>query len=105
MQCASVKKMAGRHFCNWTKTVVGDRIEDRGNNLDSEISTLDNTAVYNNNDTNNNLLAAIGLLPGGSSFVHVHNYGKGVKNLKTEELHEKHAVATWSLGNHLSIRL
>jgi hypothetical protein len=26
---------------------------------------------------NNNLLTAIGLLPGGSSFVHVHNYEKG----------------------------
>ena len=59
-------------------------------------------ALYNNN---NNLLTAIGLLPDGSSFVHVHNYEKGAKNLKPGGLHEKHAVATWSLGNHLSIRL
>ena len=51
------------------------------------------------------MLTAIGLLSGGSSFVHVHNYEKGAKNLKSEGLHEKHAVATWSLGNHLSIRL
>ena len=58
-----------------------------------------------NNNNNNNFLTAIGLLPGGSSFVHVHNYGKGVKNLKTGGLHEKHAVPIWSLGNHLSIRL
>ena len=59
---------------------------------------------YNNNN-NNNLLTATGLLPGGSSFVHVHNYGKGAKNLKSGGLHEKHAVATWSLGNQLSICL
>ena len=34
----------------------------------------------NNNNNNNNLLTAIGLLPGGSSSVHVHNYEKGAKN-------------------------
>ena len=61
--------------------------------------------VYNNNNNNNNLLTAIGLLPGGSGFVHVHNYEQGAKNLKPGGLDEKHAVATCSLGNHLSIRL
>jgi len=27
------------------------------------------------------------------------------KKFKSGELHEKHVVATWSLGNHLGIRL
>ena len=58
-----------------------------------------------NNNSNNSLLTAIGLLPGGSSFVHAHSYEKGTKNLKPGGLHEKHAVATWSLGNQLSICL
>jgi len=30
---------------------------------------------------------------------------QGSKKFKSGGLHEKHAVATWSLGNHLSIRL
>ena len=58
---------------------------------------------YNNN--NNIYLTAIGLLPGGSGCIHVHIYEKGARNLKPGGLPEKHAVATWSLGNHLSIRL
>jgi len=29
----------------------------------------------------------------------------GSKKCKSGGLHEKHAVATWGLGNHLSIRL
>ena len=62
--------------------------------------------VYNNNNNNNNnLLIAIGLLPGGSGFVQYTIIKKGVKYLKPGGLHEKQAVATWSLGNHLSIRL
>jgi hypothetical protein len=32
-------------------------------------------------------------------IIHVHKYEIKVS------LHEKHAVATWSLGNHFSIRL
>jgi hypothetical protein len=31
------------------------------------------------------------------------NYGS--KKLKSRGLHEKHAVATWSLGNHFSVHL
>ena len=57
------------------------------------------------NNNNNIYLTAIGLLPGGSGFIHVHIYEKGARNLKPGGLHEKHAVATWSLGNHLSICL
>ena len=44
-------------------------------------------------------VTANGLLPGGI------NMNKGSKKFKSGGLHEKHAVATWSLGNHLSIRL
>ena len=51
-----------------------------------------------NNNNNNNLLTAIGLLPGGSGFVHVYNYVKGSKNLKPVGLREKHAGAAWGLG-------
>ena len=61
------------------------------------------TWFNNNNKNNNNLLTATRLLPGGSSSVHGQNYEKGAKNLKPGGLHEKLAVATWSLGNHLSI--
>ena len=60
-----------------------------------------NFYIYNNN----NILTAIRLLPGDSSSVHAHNYEKGATNLKPGALHEKHAVATWSVGNHLSICL
>jgi hypothetical protein len=36
----------------------------------------------------------------------VHKYmNYGSKKFKSGGLHEKHAVATWSLGNHFSIRL
>jgi len=33
------------------------------------------------------------------------NMKKVTRNFKSRGLHEKHAVATWKLGNHLSIRL
>jgi hypothetical protein len=33
------------------------------------------------------------------------NMNYGSKKFKSGGLHEKHVVATWSLGNHLSIRL
>jgi len=39
-------------------------------------------------------------------ILHVHKYEKKVtKKFNSERLHEKHVVATWKLGNHLSIRL
>jgi hypothetical protein len=37
------------------------------------------------------------------AVVMIHVYKS--KKFKSGGLHEKHAVATWSLGNHLSIRL
>jgi hypothetical protein len=53
-------------------------------------------------------LTAIGLSPGGSGYLHVYKYKKLIINkftFKAGGLHEKHIVATWNLGNHLSIRL
>jgi hypothetical protein len=57
----------------------------------------------NNNNNNNNLLTASGLSPGGSGYFTL-NYVKPTK-FKTGGLHEKHVVATWNLGSHLSIYL
>jgi len=52
------------------------------------------------------LLTAIGLLPGGSGyFTCKQNLKLVTTRFKSEGLHEKHIVATWNLGNHLSICL
>ena len=52
------------------------------------------------------LLTAIGLLPGGSSyFTCKQNMKLVTTRFKSGGLHEKHVVATWNLGNHLSICL
>ena len=55
---------------------------------------------------NNILFTAIGLLPGGSGYFTCTQNMKLVTNkFKSGGLHEKHVVATWNLGNHLSICL
>ena len=52
------------------------------------------------------LLAAIGLSPGGAGyFTCIQNMKLGTKKFKSGGLHEKHVVATWNVGNHLSICL
>ena len=53
------------------------------------------------------LLTAIWLSPGGSGYLHVHKYEKKevTRKFKSGGLHERHVVATWKLGDHLSIRL
>ena len=52
------------------------------------------------------LFTAIGLLPGGSGyFTCIQNMKLVTTRFKSGGLHEKHVVATWNLGNHLSIRL
>jgi len=52
------------------------------------------------------LLTAIGLLPGGSGyFTCIQNMKLVTTKFKWGGLHEKHVVATWNLGNHLSICL
>jgi len=52
------------------------------------------------------LLTAIGFLPGGSGyFTCIQNLKLVTTKFKLGGLHEKHVVATWNLGNHLSICL
>ena len=52
------------------------------------------------------LFTAIGLLPGGSGyFTCKQNMKLVTTRFKSGRLHEKHVVATWNLGNHLSICL
>ena len=52
------------------------------------------------------LFTAIGLLPGGSGYVTCKQNMKLVNTrFKSGGLHEKHVVATWNVGNHLSICL
>jgi len=58
-----------------------------------------NSPYYHVTNNNNNLLTAIGLSPGGSG------YFTCIQNMKSGGLHEKHVVATWNVGNHLSICL
>ena len=55
---------------------------------------------------NNILFTAIGLFPGGSVyFTCKQNMKLVTTKFKSGGLHEKHVVATWNLGNHLSICL
>jgi len=50
------------------------------------------------------LLTAVGLLPGGSGhFTCKQNMKLITTKFKPGGLHEKHVVATWNVGNHLSI--
>ena len=52
------------------------------------------------------LLTAIGLSPGGSGyFTCKQNMKLVTTRFKSGGLHEKHVVATWNAGNHLSVCL
>ena len=52
------------------------------------------------------LLTAIGLSPGGSGYFTCKQNMKFVTNkFKSGGLHEKHVVATWNVGNSLSVCL
>ena len=52
------------------------------------------------------LFTAISLLPGGSGyFTCIQNMKLVTTEFKSGGLHEKHVVATWNHGNHLSICL
>jgi len=52
------------------------------------------------------LLTAIGLSPGGSSyFACIQNMKLVTTRFKSGGLHEKHVVATWNVGNRLSVCL
>jgi len=49
----------------------------------------------------------LGCQPVAVVILHVHKYEKKnvTRKFKSGGLHEKHVVATWKLGTHLSIRL
>jgi len=50
------------------------------------------------------IITAIGLSPGGSGyFTCIQNMKLVTNKFKSGGLHEKHVVATWNVGNHLSI--
>ena len=52
------------------------------------------------------LFTAIGLLPGGSGYLTCKQNIKSVTTeFKSGGLHEKHVVATWNVGNRLSVWL
>jgi len=52
------------------------------------------------------LFTATGLLPGGSGYLTCkQNMKLVITKFKSGGVHEKHVVAIWSLGNHLSICL
>ena len=52
------------------------------------------------------IVTATGLSPGGSGyFTCIQNMKLVTNKFKSGGLHEKHVVATWNLGNHLSICL
>jgi len=52
------------------------------------------------------LFTAIGLSPGGSDYFTCKQNMKSVTTkFKSKGLHEKHVVATWNVGNRLSVCL
>ena len=52
------------------------------------------------------IITAIGVSPGGSGyFTCIQNMKSVTTEFKSGGLHEKHVVATWNVGNHLSICL
>ena len=62
--------------------------------------------INNNNINNNNNKLQLDYHPVAVVILHVPKYGKKVtRKFKLGGLHERHVVATWKLGNHLSIRL
>ena len=52
------------------------------------------------------ILTAIGLSPGGSGyFTCIQNMKSVTNKFKSGGLHEKHVVATWNVGNRVSVCL
>ena len=50
------------------------------------------------------IIIEIGLSPGGSDyFTCIQNMKLVTTEFKSGGLHEKHVVATWNVGNHLSV--
>ena len=64
--------------------------------------------VDDDDDDDNNNKLQLGYHLVAVVIIHVHKYGgekKVTRKFKLGGLHERHVVATWRLGNHLSIRL
>jgi hypothetical protein len=67
-------------------------------------TTTTTTTTTNNNNNNKYLLTAVGSIPGGSGyFICIQNMTMDTTKLKSGGLHEKQVVASWKVGNHLSI--
>jgi hypothetical protein len=72
-------------------------------------SSSSSSSSSNNNNNNNNIiiiviyLTANGCRPVAVVIMHYMNMKQESKKFRSGGLHEKHAVATWSLENRLSI--
>ena len=89
-------------LCNAVKAGSQHCSRKSENNLDLIFFAFRGICImfYNNNI----LLTAVGLSPGGSSYFTCKPNMKSVTTkFNSGGLHEKHVVATWNLGNHLSI--
>ena len=77
----------------------------QGNRLESIVLFIYVTFhIYNNNIIY--LFTAIGLSPGVSGyFAYIQNTKLFTNKFKSGGLHEKHIVATWNVGNSLSVCL
>ena len=85
--------VASRNFANAPKNIV-------------TLILLELEKIYIYNIIYIFLFTAIGLLPGGSGyFTCKQNIKLVTTKFNSGGLHEKHVVATWNLGNHLSICL
>ena len=74
----------------------------------SEKRNLSKTRILphskHNNNNNNIYLLQLGCAPGGGGYFICKQNMKLVTNkFKSGGLHEKHVVATWNVGNRLSI--
>ena len=75
----------------------------RNVNISTFLSYIRNSVLFNNIIY---LFTAIGLLPGGSGYFTCKQNMKSVTTkFKSGGLHEKHVVATWNVGNRLSVCL
>jgi hypothetical protein len=93
----------GSEFGDWSKTAKD--MAEWWMRVSAVMSFVSASRKVNNNIIIY-LLTAIGLLPGGSGyFTCKQNMKLVTTKFKSGGLHEKHVVATWNLGNHLSICL
>ena len=58
---------------------------------------------YNNNNNNNIYLLQLGCKPVAVVVTCIQNMKLDTTKFKSGGLRQKHVVATWNLGNHLSV--